>query len=104
VADELKKLQHNARRRAELLEERDDLIFDARAAGVPVTHIAEAAGLSAMHVHRLLREAWLVAEVETGKPISWHRSEEAARNMAATNGNWYFGRRIRNEDGSWDVP
>jgi hypothetical protein len=55
--DWLKKLQQNARRRAELLEERDRLIVAAKDANVPVSHIADAAGLSRSQAHLILKAA-----------------------------------------------
>jgi len=47
----------NARQRAKLLRERDQLIIEAKAAKIPVAHIAAAVGLSAMQVHRIIRDA-----------------------------------------------
>lgn len=57
MADWLKQLERNAAKRAELLAERDQLIANAKADKVPVTHIAKAVGLSAMQVHRIINDS-----------------------------------------------
>lgn len=54
MADELEALRTNCTQRAKLDAERDDLIVAAKRAKKPVTHIADAAGLSRMQVHRIL--------------------------------------------------
>lgn len=95
-------LERNATRRAELAVERDELIFAAKTAGVPVTHIARAVGLSAMQVHRIIREAWLVVDAETLAPVGWWRSEKAAANAAGTDGRHYYRMVNLHEDGSWE--
>jgi len=56
VVDHLAALRRNAKRRAESLEERDSLIVAAKRAGVPVSHIADAAGLSRAQAHRIIAE------------------------------------------------
>jgi DNA-directed RNA polymerase specialized sigma subunit len=55
--DRLAALRKNAQERADLLAERDELIVAARNDTVPVTHIAEAVGLSPIHVHRIINAA-----------------------------------------------
>lgn len=50
----LKKLRRNAEQRAELLHERDELIVAAKADRVPVRHIAAAADMSPMQMHRII--------------------------------------------------
>ena len=57
AGDDLERLRVNARQRANLLRERDELIIEAKTAKIPVTHIAAAIGLSAMQVHRIIRDA-----------------------------------------------
>jgi DNA-binding NarL/FixJ family response regulator len=56
-----KRLRRNAAHRSELLGERDALILEAKATGMPVAHIAEAIGLSRVQVHNIIRQA---AEVQ----------------------------------------
>lgn len=55
--DWLERLAQNRDDRARLDRERDELILAAAGAGVPKTHIADAVGLSAMHVHRIINAA-----------------------------------------------
>jgi DNA-binding MarR family transcriptional regulator len=52
----LARLKKNRARREQNLTERDGLILEAKAAGVPVTHIAEAIGLDRTQVHRIIRD------------------------------------------------
>lgn len=52
----LGRLRRIAAKRAELLEERDRLIVEAKDAGVPVSHIAEAAGLSRVQTHKIIKD------------------------------------------------
>lgn len=56
MVDHLAALRRNAKKRAESLEERDALIVAAKRAGVPVSHIADAAGLSRAQAHRIIAE------------------------------------------------
>jgi DNA invertase Pin-like site-specific DNA recombinase len=56
VTELIERLRANASKRDTLSRERDDLIREAKAAGVPVTHIAEAIGLTRQQVHRILAE------------------------------------------------
>jgi hypothetical protein len=49
------KLRANAEARARLAVERDELIREAAAAGMKKTHISEAAALSPVQVHRIIR-------------------------------------------------
>jgi DNA invertase Pin-like site-specific DNA recombinase len=58
VTELLKRLRANASKREALSAERDALIREAKAAGVPVTHIAEAIGLTRQQVHRILAEQY----------------------------------------------
>jgi hypothetical protein len=97
----LDQLADNHTRRQQLAVERDELIFAAKTAGIPITHIAKSVGLSPMQVHRILHEAWLVVRVESLAPVSWWRSEEAAKNAAGTNGDHYYRKVELSEDGSW---
>jgi heme-degrading monooxygenase HmoA len=101
AGDELERLAQNARQRAELLQERDELIFGAKTAHVPVTRIAEAVGLSAMQVHRLLRESWIVADAATGAVSSWWRTEEAAEAARAGDPTKYVRAVNVEPDGTW---
>ncbi len=55
----LHELGKNAALRRDLTEQRDKLITSANAAGVPVTHIAEALGLTRQHIHRILNGPYL---------------------------------------------
>jgi DNA invertase Pin-like site-specific DNA recombinase len=61
MPDLLKLLRANASKREALSAERDALIREAKAAGIPVTHIAEAVGLSRAQVHNIIRQT---AEVQ----------------------------------------
>ena len=54
--DDLEALRENRAERERLNTERDELIVAAKLAKKPVTHIAEAVGLSAMQVHRILND------------------------------------------------
>jgi DNA invertase Pin-like site-specific DNA recombinase len=56
VVEILTRLRRIAAKRSELLEERDRLIVEAKDAGVPVSHIAEAAGLSRVHTHKIIND------------------------------------------------
>jgi DNA invertase Pin-like site-specific DNA recombinase len=56
VTELLKRLRANASKREALSAERDALIREAKAAGVPVTHIAAAIGLTRQQVHRIIAE------------------------------------------------
>jgi len=56
VNDILKRLRANAGKREALSRERDELIREAKAAGLPVTHIAEAVGLTRQQVHRIIAD------------------------------------------------
>lgn len=60
----LDELGKNAALRRGLTEQRDKLITSANAAGVPVTHIAEALGLTRQHVHRILNGPYLAVFFE----------------------------------------
>lgn len=60
----LKKLRRNAEHRAELLHERDELIVAAKAARVPVRHIAAAADMSPMQMHRIIKAGKEQPEVD----------------------------------------
>lgn len=53
--DYLKALRQNRDRRSDLTEERDRLIVQAKGARVPVSHIAEAVGLSRAQVHNIIK-------------------------------------------------
>lgn len=53
----LSNLRRNREKRDALLAQRDLQILEARLAGVPVTHIAEAVGLDRTQVHRIIRDA-----------------------------------------------
>jgi hypothetical protein len=101
MASILNQLEQNAKKRAQLAVERDELIFAAKTVGLPVTHIARSVGLSAMQVHRILREAWLVVDSESLAPVSWWRSKEAAALNTGTDGTRYYRQVELNEDGSW---
>lgn len=56
MAGELGRVRANARTAQKASAERGPLIRAARDAGEKIADIAEAAGLSPMHVHRILRE------------------------------------------------
>lgn len=55
MTDLLKRLRANVSKRDSLSRERDELILEASAAKIPVTHIAEAVGLSRAQVHNIIR-------------------------------------------------
>jgi predicted transcriptional regulator len=56
VTELLKRLKANASKREAVSVERDALIREAKAAGIPVTHIAEAIGLTRQQVHRIIAD------------------------------------------------
>jgi hypothetical protein len=57
MTDILNQLRANASKRDALSSERDQLILWAAAAKIPVTHIAEAVGLTRQQVHRIINDA-----------------------------------------------
>jgi predicted transcriptional regulator len=53
-SDILKRLRANAGKREAVSSERDALILEAAGAKIPVTHIAQAVGLTRQQVHRII--------------------------------------------------
>lgn len=52
----LTRLREHRAAQDKLTGERDRLILDAKDAGAPVTHIANAIGLDRTQIHRIIRE------------------------------------------------
>jgi hypothetical protein len=57
MTDAVTELKHNPQKRVGLALERDELVFEAKTMGLPVTHIAAAIGLDRIQIHRILRDA-----------------------------------------------